>query len=155
MAVSPNTNFTSGQILTAQQANNWPRGVMGYYVATGNSTVTTTTAQITGTTITWTAEANRLYRASFVCDYSQNTANAIIGFYLANSGGTTFYNAIANTVSVANGFAQISMVHLFTTSAGSTTRTVYADLSAGNATVRGTGGGGGAYTFIIEDVGPA
>jgi hypothetical protein len=155
MAVNPNTNFSTGQVLTASEQNRFPRGVMGYYVATGNSAVTTATAQITGTTITWTAEANRLYRAQFTCDYSQNTANAIIGFYLADSAGTTFYNAIANTVSVANGFAQISLTHLFTVSAGSTTRKIMADLSSGTATVRGTGGGGGAYTFIIEDMGPA
>ena len=151
MAVSPNTNFTSGQILTAQQANNWPRGVMGYYVSTANSAFNTVTADVTGTSITFTAEANRLYRALFTCDFSQNTANAITGFYLCDS-SNTIIQAIANSISVANGFAQVTLQYLFTTTAGSTTRKIRADTSSGAGTIRGTSGA--VYMFSIEDMGP-
>jgi len=151
MAVSPNTNFSSGQVLTAQQANNWPRGVMGYYISTANSSISTTTADVTGTSLTFTAEANRLYRASFTCDFSQTTANAITGFYLCDS-SNTIIQAIANSISVANGFAQVSLVWLFTASAGSVTRKIRCDTSSGSGTIRGTSGAG--YTFSIEDMGP-
>ena len=152
MAVSPNTNFTSGQILTAQQQNNFPRGVMGYYVSTGNSAISTATADVTGTSITWTAEANRLYRATFVCDFSLNTAGAITGFYIADS-SNTLLQSIADTVSTANGFSQVTLQYLFTVSAGSVTRKVRCDTSSGAGTVRGTSGA--VYMFTIEDMGPA
>jgi hypothetical protein len=152
MAVSPNTNFTSGQILTAQAANNWPRGVMGYYVSTGNSAIGAATADITGASITFTAEANRLYRALFTCDYSVTTAGALAGFYLTDSSNTIIQN-IANTTSTASGFAQITMQHLFTVSAGSVTRKMRTDVSAGTGTIRGTSQS--VYMFSIEDMGPA
>tara|TARA_R110000868_G_scaffold304656_2_gene565774 strand:+ start:1579 stop:2037 length:459 start_codon:yes stop_codon:yes gene_type:complete len=151
MAVSPNTNFSSGQILTAQQANNWPRGVMGYYISTGNSSISTTTADVTGTSITFTAEANRLYRATFICDFTLNTANSITGFYIAD-GSNTLLQSIADTVSTANGFSQVTLQLLFTASAGSVTRKVRCDTSAGSGSVRGTSGA--VYMFSIEDMGP-
>tara|TARA_R110000868_G_scaffold366734_2_gene629649 strand:+ start:3636 stop:4094 length:459 start_codon:yes stop_codon:yes gene_type:complete len=151
MAVSPNTNFTSGQILTAQQANNWPRGVMGYYISTGNSAISTTTADVTGTSITFTAEANRLYRATFICDFTLNTANSITGFYIADS-ANNLLQSIADTVSTANGFSQVTLQLLFTASAGSVTRKVRCDTSAGSGSVRGTSGA--VYMFSIEDMGP-
>jgi hypothetical protein len=155
MAANPNTDFVAGAILTAAQQNRFGRGVMGYYVSTGNSAVGAATADITGATLTFTAVANRLYRASFNCDYSQTNAAAIIGFYLTDSAGTTTYHGIANTVSTNSGFAQVTLVHLFTASAGSVTRKIRADVSAGTATVRGAGGSAGSYSFTIEDLGPA
>jgi len=151
MAVSPNTNFTSGQILTAQQANNWPRGVMGYYISTGNSAISTVTTDVTGTSITFTAEANRLYRATFICDFTLNTANSITGFYIADS-ANNLLQSIADTVSTANGFSQVTLQLLFTASAGSVTRKVRCDTSAGSGSVRGTSGA--VYMFSIEDMGP-
>jgi len=152
MAVSPNTNFTSGQILTATAANNWPRGVMGYYVSTANSAIGAATADITGATITFTAEANRLYRASFVCDYSVTNAGALAGFYMTDSSNNVVQN-IANTTSTNSGFAQVVLQFLFTTSAGSVTRKMRCDVSAGTGTIRGTSGQ--VYMFSIEDMGPA
>jgi hypothetical protein len=151
MAVNPNTNFTAGQILTADQTNRFPRGVMGYFVSTANSAIGAATADITGASITWTAEANRLYRATFECDYSVTNAGALAGFYLTNSANAIIDN-IANTTSTASGFAQVSLTHLFTVSAGSTTRKMRCDVSAGTGTIRGTAGQ--TYSFIIEDLGP-
>jgi len=152
MAVSPNTNFTSGQILTATQANNWPRGVMGYYVSTANSAIGAATADITGTSITFTAEANRLYRALFTCDYSVTNAGALAGFYMTDGSNNIIQN-IANTTSTNSGFAQITVQFLFTASAGSVTRKMRTDVSAGTGTIRGTSGQ--VYMFSIEDMGPA
>jgi hypothetical protein len=151
MAVNPNTNFTSGTVYTADQANRYPRGIMGYYISTANSAISTTTTDVSGTSITFTAEANRLYKASFICDYSQTNSNAITGFYLADS-ANTLIQAIANTISVNSGFAQVSLVYLFTASAGSVTRKMRCDTSAGSGTIRGTSGA--VYTFMIEDIGP-
>jgi len=152
MAVSPNTNFSAGQILTNTQANNWPRGVMGYYVSTANSAIGAATADITGTSITFTAEANRLYRALFTCDYSVTNAGALAGFYMTDGSNNIIQN-IANTTSTNSGFAQITLQFLFTASAGSVTRKMRTDVSAGTGTIRGTSGQ--VYMFSIEDMGPA
>ena len=152
MAVSPNTNFTSGQILTATQANNWPRGVMGYYVSTANSAIGAATADITGASVTFTAEANRLYRALFTCDYSVTNAGALAGFYMTDSSNNIIQN-IANTTSTNSGFAQVTLQYLFTVSAGSVTRKMRCDVSAGTGSIRGTAGQ--VYMFSIEDMGPA
>jgi hypothetical protein len=130
-----------------------PRGVMGYFVSTANSAISTTTADITGTSITFTAVANRLYRATFSGDYSQNTANAVAGFYLTD-GSNNIIDNVANSISVANGFSPINLTFLFTATAGSTTRKMRTDLNTGTGSIRGTGGGV-FYTFIIEDIGAA
>ena len=130
-----------------------PRGVVGYYVSTANSAIGTTIADITGTSITFTAAANRLYRATFSGDYSQNTANAVAGFYLTD-GSNNIQDNVANSISVANGFSHISLTFLFTASAGSITRKMRTDLNTGTGSIRGTGGGV-FYTFVIEDIGAA
>jgi hypothetical protein len=53
MAVNPNTQFSSGAVYTADEANRFPRGVMGaVYRTAGNLTVTTTQADLTGMTVT-------------------------------------------------------------------------------------------------------
>ena len=152
MAVSPNVDFVSGAVLTAQQQNNFPRGVMAYYVSTANSSITTSTTDITGATLTFTAVANRLYRASFTCDYSNTNAGALSGFYFTDSANASIQN-IANTISTASGFAQATLIHLFTTTAGSVTRKMRTDVSVGGGSIRGTAGN--VYTFMIEDMGPA
>ena len=49
--------------------------------------------------------------------------------------------------------AQITLQYLFTTTAGSVTRKMQCDVSAGTGTIRGTAGQ--VYMFSIEDMGPA
>jgi hypothetical protein len=65
MAVNPNTNFSSGDVLTAAQQNRFPRGIVAE-----NSTPTTFTGTGTPATVlacSFTAQANRLYKFTFVC----------------------------------------------------------------------------------------
>ena len=59
-----NTNFTTGQVLTSTQANNFPRGVAGKAQKTTATSVTTTETDIAGMSVTWTADSTRLYRIS-------------------------------------------------------------------------------------------
>ena len=64
MAISPNDDFTAGQILTATECNNWPRGVMAYNTAsTNDSSITAEEIQITSSA--FTAATGRLYRISY------------------------------------------------------------------------------------------
>ena len=149
MAANPNTNFTAGQILTADQQNRFPRGVMGYAIGSANSAFTTT-ADITGMSITFTAVASRLYKATFSCTLDRNTA-----------GNVSFFLTDASNVQIAQyqqgspaGVEVITFSNLFTVSAGSVTRKIRGGTSAGAATVLFTAGSYN-YGFIIEDMGPA
>jgi hypothetical protein len=150
MAVNPNTTFTTGAIFTADQANRFPRGVMAYVVRTaGNVTATTTVADITSMTVTFTAEANRLYKASWVVQAQKNTdgwtqiscttsANALLG-------STIGYGVNGNYVNLT-GFTLIDSF-----SAGSNTVKLRAEAQVGTTTILATAI---SCQLIIEDMGP-
>jgi hypothetical protein len=65
MAISPNTNFTSGQILTAAQQNQFPRGIVAFNESTSTVGVGTSTT-LTITASTFTAVANRYYKITYI-----------------------------------------------------------------------------------------
>ena len=151
MAVNPNTAFTTGQVLTADAANRWPRGVMGYvFRSTGNISLTTTVADITGASITFTAEANRVYLVTF-CATTNKPSAGYVDVTFTDASNTT----IANTIqSVSNSFAIINFSFLQTTlSAGSKTIKVRAGVDSGTGTIYGSVGN--PYSFVIQDMGPA
>ena len=146
MAISPNTNFTVGQVLTSTQANQWPRGVMAY--ATRSTAGLTTTLSDMGLSVTFTAEANRYYKYTFyayasnassagTCEtYITDSANAIKGYlnlYVPGGGNYTFQN----------------LVYVSTETAGSVTRKVRAKCQAG------TGSLYDPMFLLVEDIGPA
>jgi hypothetical protein len=64
MTITPNTNFTVGQVFTANQANRFPRGVMGLQTLTTTfaTAATHTTFQDNGATLTITEVSGRLYK---------------------------------------------------------------------------------------------
>ena len=154
MAANPNTNFTAGQILTADQANRWPRGAMGYAISSGNFSIGTGEADITGMSITFTAVANRLYKATFFGYYSQNTAGATVSFRLTDAANTS-QNVISQVGETNGGNYGIGMSYLFTVAAGSTTRKMRAVTTSGTGSIFGDGGDGRRFSFTIEDIGPA
>ena len=61
MAVNPNTDFSSGAVLTAAQQNRFPRGIMAYNANTVTDAAITV-EEIEITAPAFTAVANRLYR---------------------------------------------------------------------------------------------
>ena len=154
MAVSPNTNFTSGQILTAAQQNNFPRGVMGYATGTAaNQGVTTTNADVNGATITFTAVANRAYRFQFSAYCAKNVSAGSTTFSLTDGTCATqymvfnFYMAVTGT-----GFSAVCNGLLYNLSAG--TQTVKMRVSTDVTTAAVFMSATNPMTFIIEDVGP-
>ena len=151
MAVSPNTDFSAGQIYTAQQANNFPRGVMGYAISTTGTTVNVET-DLNGMSITFTAVANRLYQATFSGFYQQGSSGRI--FLVLTDGSNVQQNQLMKN-GLSSGFEYFTTSFLFTASAGSTTRKIRASAEAGNATFFGTPADGRTYSFVIEDMGPA
>ena len=152
MAVSPNTDFTTGQVLTASQQNNFPRGVMGYAKSTADSTtISTTQADVSGMSVTFTAVANRLYRATFECFYSVSSASQ--NQFFITDGSNNMVDQIYTNSNL--NFVSITLVYIFTTTAGSKTYKVRAETSAGTMTIYGATGANRSYSFVIEDLGPA
>ena len=76
MAISPNDDFTAGQILTAQECNQFPRGVMALATSTTSYTLTTSEVIATGMTVTFTAVANRYYRITWFEPQAQSASFA-------------------------------------------------------------------------------
>ena len=62
MAINPNTDFTTGQVLTAAEQNRFPRGVMAVGNRITSFTLSTVSQAIPDTTVTWTADPLRLYK---------------------------------------------------------------------------------------------
>ena len=156
MAFNPNITFTAGAILTAAQQNRFPRGVMGaVYRTAGNVAVTTTQADITGMTVTFTAEASRTYKASWLVAGVKDTNNGFLGAFLTN-GANTVQASVYNTglIVLGTAYSNLSGVAFLTTlTAGSQTlklRTI-AENNAGTILASGTN----PCVLIIEDCGPS
>ena len=152
MAVSPNTNFTAGAILTAAQQNNFPRGVMGYVVrSSGNVTVGTSLADVTGASVAFTAVANRAYKVTFSALITKSSTAGYFNWFITDGA-----NVVQN-----DGFMDIVLGKTITF----TTNYVVTGLAAGAQTLKmravtDTAGmtiyatGTNKYTFIVEDIGP-
>ena len=152
MAVNPNTTFTAGAVYTASQSNRFPRGVMGTATQTlGNLTVTTSVAALTGMTVTFTAEANRVYKATWNVTGQKITATGWIGVYLRNGAtalGTVYQTPVINYYGNLSGMAFIT-----TLTAGSQTLALWASAENNSFTVLANASD--PCHLIIEDIGPA
>ena len=97
MAINPNTNFTTGAVYTADQANRFPRGIMAYAESSTNYTLTTAAAVATGMTATFTAVADRYYKITYFEPAAQlsstATASTILQIRLTNAAGTQLKKA--------------------------------------------------------------
>jgi len=148
--MASNTTFVSGAILTAAQMNNLGFGVMGYVSKIdANFAITTVSTTITGSTITFTGIAGRLYKASFNGLSQKGTADNIQTFKIFK-GATQISQSSQYLVSgayyIPNGFA------LFTAT-GSTSMTVTATADSGTGTLYC--GAVNPFYFVIEDIGIA
>jgi hypothetical protein len=153
MPINPNTDFSSGAVLTAAQQNRFPRGV----VAFGANTTTDssiTTEEITIVSSSFQAVANRYYRVHYY-EPQINTGSPAGSFILGrirltNLFGTQLQQGIYQ-VGSANGLFNLVWVGTFT--AGSTV--VVATLASGSGTWASSRGATLPAQLIIEDIGPA
>jgi hypothetical protein len=156
MAINPNTTFTAGAVLTADEANRFPRGVMGaVYRTAGDLTVTTTLADLTGMTVTFTAEASRTYKATWTVTGSKDTANGWVGAFLANSSNTIF-GAVYQTGFIVSsaGYVNLSGITYFSNlAATSQTLKLRAQAESNSATILASGTN--PCVLMIEDCGPS
>jgi hypothetical protein len=152
MAITNNTDFTSGQILTAQQQNNFPRGIMAISKATAtDATITSLEEQLS---VTFTAVANRNYKVTYfepeITGASGSYTNisirltSIAGAQLA--GGYVYAPA-------ANSFTSVTCMAVGTFTAG--TVIIKAALSAESGTSKAGRAATQPAFLMVEDIGTA
>jgi hypothetical protein len=146
---TPNTNFSSGAVLTAAQQNNFPRGVMAYSERTTGFTATTTIADV-GVSVTFTAVASRYYRLSFFGIGQKETTAGTTTLALTTSGNTQIQAAVgynlAGTQLPLGGFVLVNP------GAGSFTYKLRASSSVNTSTIQGASTN--PIVLVVEDVGP-
>ena len=152
MAISPNTNFTAGQILTATQQNQFPRGIM----AIGNQTSTqngiTTETQIVASS-SFTAVAGRYYRITFYAPQLFKTTSSFLAFRIrkTNTAGTQYQ---ANYVNVpASTLANGMVVVVTTLDAGS--QVIIGSIASDSGSVASEPSATNPAQIIVEDIGLA
>ncbi len=93
MAITPNTTFVAGNVLTADQMNRLPWGIMATATASStNQTGITAVADVTGCSVTFTAVANRYYMVFGYATVSSTAGTpALQQLTVTNSAASTTY----------------------------------------------------------------
>ena len=151
MAINPNTDFTTGAVLTSAQQNRFPRGIMALTQnTTTDSSVTAEEVQITGAA--FTAVANRYYKITyFEPNIVSGTGYFTFQIRLSNISGTVIQQFYEQSASGTDRFAHGIWVGTLT--AGSQNYVATASMSSGTGTLS-RGSNRVAY-LLVEDIGPA
>jgi hypothetical protein len=145
-----NTTFSTGAVLTAAQMNNLPWGVAGYVKRTsGNFTANTTTTDVTGLTVSWTAVSGRLYQVDFSVQTRKLGGTGFIEFIVANSANTVIYDFFDSVAD--NDYQSFSFSGVLTGLSGAQTIKIRALTGAGTATVYSSSGN--PSSLIVKDIG--
>jgi hypothetical protein len=144
MAITPNTTFTSGSVLTAAQQNNFPRGIMAVTTSTGN---TITAGNLVGLSATFTAVANRNYKISLLISSNVTTTGRVIISYTGATNRPIDYTGPSGSFDILTGF------DVRTFSAGS--QTIQVTWTTVSGTIIANASAGAAHQLVIEDVGTA
>ena len=150
MAINPNTDFSSGAVLTAAQQNRFPRGIMNLASATTGSNVTTEAVQLTGSS--FTAVANRYYKITY---FEPNPVNGT-GYWAFRIRQTNLAGTTLNTSYNVTGTGidrQMTMIWVGTFSAGTVNVVATAQQTVGTGLLN-RGPTVVAY-LLVEDIGPA
>ena len=153
MAANPNTDFTAGQVLTAAQQNQFPRGQMvdSLLYTGGNQTIASvSTVDIPNATITFTAVSSRAYKVTTLMS-ARKTVNAGYAFTLINAGGT-----VVSEVGIsgsAGDYMTFSQTAILTGLSGSVVVKMQA-YNDTNATVYFSNATS-PFLIVIEDIGPS
>ena len=152
MAISPNDNFSPGQILTSTECNQFPRGVM----AVGNQTtvqngITTETEIVSSGS--FTAVANRYYRITFTSynNYKGTTGDVIWRIRETNTAGAQITQTNRNITGATQCGATVVAVTTF--SAGA--KTVIGSITVSTGNLASEPNASQPAQIIVEDIGPA
>ena len=145
----PNDDFTAGQVLTAQECNQFPRGIMGVSLRNTNFAPTSTASDFGS--ITFTAVANRYYKYSLFVPGADADAARLLTVNLVDASNVSV-NTYTQTLRGAGVFDLVAFTTVRTETAGSLTRKIRMSTSAGNASMCSATSIG---VFVVEDLGPA
>lgn len=157
MAINPNTDFTTGQVLTADQANRWPRGIMARAGSTTSYTLTTSSAIATGMTVTFAAIANRYYKITYYEPQAQTaniTANTQTRLKLNSAAGQEIGNSVLIGTGTQLQFG-LTIIKTMTFSAGSVTIVGCGETGSTSGTPLFVRDSAREALLIVEDIGPA
>jgi hypothetical protein len=151
MAINPNTDFSSGAVLTAAQQNRFPRGVMA--LTQNTTTDSSITAEEVQISTSFTGVANRYYKITY---FEPNPVNGTGYFAFRIRQGTTTAGTVLNTSYQTAGTGidrQAMMIYVGTFSAGTVNLVATAQQTAGTGTLS-RGATTVAY-LLVEDIGPS
>ena len=153
MAINPNTDFTAGAVLTADQQNRFGRGIMQYVEATGNQTITASETA-TLTTPAFTAVAGRLYKISYFEPWYRT--NGAVEYQakirLTDASGTILVQSFFNTRQ-NDDWGRIYVTFVGTLTAGSTVIVATGLSSNANNVLQGSSVF--RRSLLVEDIGTA
>lgn len=159
MTITSNDIFTSGQILSATECNNFPFGNVALATSTTPYTVTSSIAIATGMSVSWTAIANRNYKITYFEPQilTPSVANGYVRATIAltNAAGTAFQVTYCQTNS-ATPMTQMgggSVIKTF--SAGTVTIVGCLVASSTTGTPIATRDATAPAYLLVEDMGPA
>jgi hypothetical protein len=159
MAINPNTDFSSGAILTAAQQNRFPRGVMALATSSTSYVLTTTLTATTGMSVTFTAVANRYYKITYYEPQAQTAAAAStyteLDIRLTNAAGASQGTSLFFTPTATLFQSGITVVATKTFSAGSVTLVGCALSSSITGAPNLIRTAPRASILLVEDIGPA
>ena len=152
MAITPNTTFTAGTILTAAQMNRLPWGIMGYAQATALQSGITTEVNVTGLTVTFTADSTRYYKTTiYTFSALQNTAAGYAEFKITDGSNVQKQSGVIYQGAGVQSPLCVSVVE--TGLSGSVTRKARALTNAGTLTLAAASAS--PMFIVIEDIGQA
>ena len=154
MAITPNTNFTAGAILTATQQNNFPRGVMALTPNSTTNTGITTAQSIQITASAFIAVAGRNYRVTYYEPSLQASVTA--GYVLQIKNGGTVLNEMRLYGSTLGYSVGGTCTYVGTFTAGSVTLTASIATTIGTATATRSASAPVTTAYVlVEDIGTA
>jgi hypothetical protein len=148
---NPNTTFTAGAILTADQQNRLPWGVVGYAQKAADQSITTQ-ADIASLTATFTAVAGRVYKFTATLNMFTNSTSDMTVYLNNNS-----VNVKESLGTIATNTVQTRTFVWYQTGITAGSKTYKLRAAATNSTVvyGSSIRAEIASQFIVEDIGPA
>jgi len=151
MAINPNTDFTTGQVLLASEQNRFPRGTM-QYISSTTALALITTITTTFTLPNFTAIANRNYKITYFEPNMFGTIGTGEAIMTIKNGATTIATTSAAVASTVSGQGNFVFVTTFTAGViGLTASLTY----VGSGTLTSSRSATRTAFMLVEDIGPA